>query len=286
MPEQTPNAQCPAFDAKSVSAEPVGTSVCRRAHPSASRGVAIAGGALSGHREQAVTGDCSASAGSANAERVQRPMPRGKRALWTSSRHGEQAVPSTRQGERSMVASPTLAETPSQIGSPSQFEITSPRGSVSEWPLLILGPGGDYARRYVAVGTAIERERPAHAVVEGAREVASRPHADGVLVRALRLFRSMIVRFDAIALEVFTVQSTETSDAVVAAVPTPATAAPRRSGTLIEIKETADEPHSQADEGAAHRTRHAEATGLLAHDAGDRRRTPRQQGHGSSTSRR
>ena len=212
---------------------------------------------------------------SADAECFIRPTPRGKRVLWTSSMHGDHAVRATREGDRSMVAS-----NPTQLQA-LLVDATSQRNSSAEWPLVLLGPGGDYARRYVAVGTAIRRERPAFAGVSGASAAAA-PSSLGVTAMLRRFAR----RFEEVAIEIFSVetageQSAAQDRSVPALTPAPAPApATTQASCLIEIKETSDEPHTQAAEGAADRARFASETGLLANHAGDRRRAPRQQGHG------
>jgi hypothetical protein len=210
---------------------------------------------------------------SAHAECFIRPTPRGKRVLWTSSKHGDHAVRATREGDRSMVAS-----NPTQLQA-QLVDATSQRNSSAEWPLVLLGPGGDYARRYVAVGATIRRERPAFAGVSGASAAAA-PSSLGVTAMLRRFAR----RFEEVAIEIFSIETageqSPAQDRSVHAPALPLTPATTQASCLIEIKETSDEPDTQAAEGAADRARFATETGLLANHAGDRRRTPRQQGHG------
>jgi hypothetical protein len=173
-----------------------------------------------------------------------------------------------------MVASNLLAD------SALPLDTTSHRGNAAEWPLLILGPGGDYARRYVAVGTAIRREGVvATRELEVAPGIADASHlSPRTGVRAL--LKTLAERFEAIAVEVFSVRTDDHAATVAVKLPQSATKVAPRGASPIEVTETADESHAEATQGAAHRSRYPQEDGLLAHDAGDRRRAARQQGHG------
>ena len=75
------------------------------------------------------------------------------------------------------------------------------RSSAEAWPLVLLGPGGDYARRYVAEGARIVRV-PANAASRVTGATARRGLLAGLWTR-------LWSRFEALAIEIF---STSTAD--------------------------------------------------------------------------
>jgi hypothetical protein len=278
MTEQTPNtiddmareAALPvegSTTARALHAAARGESVEIRLGSSASRGDAGAFEAWSCREVARGESPAFKRLRSADVECFIRPTPRGKRVLWTSNMQGARALHVTREGDRSMVASNTTQLQALLV------DATSQRSASAEWPLVLLGPGGDYTRRYIAVGSAIHRERPV-----GSRAVVASPARSERGFSLTSVLRKFAQRFEEIAIEVFSIETVGEKRAELdRSVPAPT--APQAS-CLIEIKETSDEPHAQAAEGAADRARFAPETGLLAHHAGDRRRTPRQQGHG------
>lgn len=184
-------------------------------------------------------------------------------------------------------------------------DTVSPRGELSAWPLVQLGPGGDYVRRYVGVGTRIVREGVASERCGSGGSISeiTRPLSDGsgvlaknqgVLATVRATFARLLARLDHFAMEVFTVPSDESEANIhcnvasqTASSPNsvPQSAALRRPPVPHEFShsitpEIADESHPEANEGTPYCSRHPQEDGLLADHAGDRRRAPRQQSHG------
>ena len=188
------------------------------------------------------------------------------------------------------------------------LELLSSRDAQREWPLVMIGPGGDFTRRYVASGQNITRERAVpHAQTVSAVGATDRTadedspmFRDGFGLRnALRQVRE---RFAAIAHEIFTtttiVDDDQTDDEITDE-PINATGgevnvkgnlsvdgvAPEEKQSQSEARRTRlegnhDESHSEATPRPTHDSRLSSNAGVLANDAGDRRPTRRQQSYG------
>jgi hypothetical protein len=118
-------------------------------------------------------------------------MPRGKRELWTNVRSERRpSAIALREGEESMSRIQSFHRADITHAPPS-ITLCSDRTDMNEWPLVMIGPGEEYVRRYVADGSAIRRELSSPC----ARAISPAPRS-GVIARLLH-------RFHTVALEIF-----------------------------------------------------------------------------------
>jgi len=200
-----------------------------------------------------------------------------------------------REGERDMRGNNLqsgMTEIAFQRVTSNALELLSAREAQREWPLVMIGPGGDFTRRYVASGQNITRERAVtHAQTVSADGASVRIAAadipmfrDGFGLRnALRQVRE---RFAAIAHEIFTTTTIVDDDENEREVNVDGgDVAHEENRAQFEARRTRlegnhDESHSEATPRPAHDSRLSSNAGVLANDAGDRRPTRRQQGYG------
>jgi tetratricopeptide (TPR) repeat protein len=135
------------------------------------------------------------------------------------------------------------------------------REQANEWPLVVLGPGGDYSRRYVAREGRIQRESPSGVALAAlgaqaeARSLASGAPALGAGFSALRarfadILASACTRFEEVAIEIFSTrdstQVTHDSDAELEACGDHAAAAQAFTAQLADAPQGAFAPDGQA----------------------------------------
>jgi hypothetical protein len=209
-----------------------------------------------------------------------RPMPRGKRWLWTKTARSTgkvAAAPRAAATARTRAAGARRRE-PMKIVARhlANLEIattstTAPTAETGAWPLVMLGPGADYTRRYIANGAQLE-------CVRGDAEVTSTPVStddflsedilhNRFLSPVARAWRTALGRFQSIAIEIFSTESVTAGD---------------ESTPLLTINDR--EHHHEPDTEATPRPQAgrpmAAHEGVLADHARARRSPGRQQGDG------
>jgi hypothetical protein len=224
---------------------------------------------LNATRARVLTGTtCAIDGESIAMAHFDRPTPRGNRELWTSTSRSESstgnAVNGSRERDTSMTSMKTNVGTAAHRShlTTSASPHSDTRASICDWPLVLLGPGGDYARRYVAVGDVIECvPSPCFAT----RADALEPSAPaGFVARAL----TAIARsFESLAIEIFSVRDAEID---------PTTA----SDTDANLSENHDESDTEATARPQACPRIQAEERLLADHARARGRARGQQGHG------
>ncbi|RLS64113.1 MAG: hypothetical protein DWH97_08810, partial [Planctomycetota bacterium] len=97
----------------------------------------------------------------------------------------------------------SAALSPEQSATHALCNATSFRDESLAWPLVVLGPGGDFTRRYVGAAGVITRDctLTQHATAERSSEFALRQS----FLR--RLTRAAYARFEACAIEIFSTNS-------------------------------------------------------------------------------
>ncbi|MEY2795748.1 MAG: hypothetical protein RIR10_1464 [Planctomycetota bacterium] len=172
------------------------------------------------------------------------------------------------------------------------LNLLSSRDAQREWPLVMLGPGGDFTRRYIGNGEHITRER----AVTGAQMVSTDGATDRTAASDIPMFRDgfgllnalrqVRERFAAIAHEIFTTTTIVDDDEAESKVTADGSdVSDEENQSQSEARRTRlegnhDESHSEATPRPAHDSRFSSNAGLLANDAGDRRSARRQQGYG------